>query len=315
MIGVALADLDTAGSVYFLGVDSTTGIYDDSKLAFAPQRANRQLVARVGLLRNVDSLRETVTDANGNVMYDITDLGSKLAADGKNPGRVGLLLEDYALNESLQFVDIGPQSMTLTGTDVAGGESKQIEIFIKPDRLADTKLVWATDDESIATVDDKGVVTGVSDGVATITAAVSYNGKTFRVTSIGQDAFYTNMKITSVTIPEGVTVTLQGEVRIDGKLCIEGKLYVPHDATLVIGDDALIVNPENIVYEGCHHENTTETVKAATCTEDGQSVRTCARCGAVETRTDAATGHVDADNDGKCDTCSACLVLRRRKVN
>lgn len=148
-------------------------------------------------------------------------------------------------------------------------------------------------------------------------------------------------------IPEGTTVTLQGEVRIDGKLCIEGTLYVPRDATLVIGDDALIVNPENIVYEGCHHENTTETVKAATCTEDGlrtvvcdgcgetlaeevlpalghdfgewtvktpatctedgQSTRTCARCGAVETRTDAATGHVDADNDGKCDSCGADL--------
>lgn len=425
IVGVALADLDTAGSGYFLGVDTATGTYDDSKLAFAPQRANRQLVARVGLLRNVDSLRETVTDANGNVMYDtgdlgaarktyavatmfgiqytgvmytpgwngktmadgvnnagdwapdsqwytysitakpsaggaeqtksfkfyvdntkpalsevklyeedgriyltalasdnfyvkrlrvidstqaywylmaseefaavteegattrvtmdITDLGSELAADGKNPGRVGLLLEDYALNESLQFVDIGPQSMSLTSTDVAVGESKQIEVSIKPDRMAGTKLVWATDDESIATVDENGVVTGVSDGVATITAtavtsglkayakvtvgkgtpvlltygeapelndrfqtadgffwkvtgpdtvqlivdqtrasdyaasypsitgdvtipsAVEYSGKTFRVTSVGYYAFYNNQGITSVTIPEGVT--------------------------------------------------------------------------------------------------------------
>lgn len=53
------------------------------------------------------------------------------------------------------------------------------------------------------------------------------------------------------------------------------------------------------------------TVKApASCTENGQSIRTCARCGAVETRIDAATGHVDADNDGKCDICGADLSAK-----
>lgn len=50
------------------------------------------------------------------------------------------------------------------------------------------------------------------------------------------------------------------------------------------------------------------TVKTPTsCTENGQSVRTCTRCGAVEIRIDAAAGHVDADNDGRCDICGADL--------
>ncbi len=52
-------------------------------------------------------------------------------------------------------------------------------------------------------------------------------------------------------IPEGVTVTLSGNVTIDGKLCIEGKLVVDPTATLIITEDAVIVGPENIEYKTC----------------------------------------------------------------
>ena len=424
MLGTALADIDNSGYGYFLGVDTETGAYDESRLAFAPRRANRQLVARVSLLRNVDHLEEVITDEAGNVVYDtgdlgmlrktygaatmtgiqytailytpgwngrlmkdgennvgdwapdgqwytytlratpnggeeeqtksfrfyldntqpaiddvqlyeedgkvmltclasdnfylkrlrvidstqeyyyliaqeefaavsetgqtvritfdVTDLAATLSAEGKNPGRVGLLLEDAALNENLIFVDIGPQSMTLDSLSLAVGESKQAAISIKPQRMADTKLTWSSQDPSIATVDDSGMVTGVADGETMITATavsgltayarvivgkgtpvlltygeapelndrfqtqdgffwkvigydevqliedqnkasdyganyadltgdvvipstVEYGGKTFRVTSIGYQAFRSNQGITSVTIPEGVT--------------------------------------------------------------------------------------------------------------
>ncbi|MFR8332730.1 MAG: leucine-rich repeat protein [Oscillospiraceae bacterium] len=213
---------------------------------------------------------------------DVTELASELASDGKNPGRVGLLLEDVAYNQSLTFVDIGPQSMTLESVNVEVGESKQIAVSIKPERMADSKLTWNSQDTSVAKVDANGVVTGVADGETMITATavsglkayakvkvgkgapvlltygeapqlndrfqtedgfcwkvigpdsvqllvdqnrassyaasyanisgdvvipstVAYGGKTFRVTSIGYQAFYSNRGITSVVIPEGVT--------------------------------------------------------------------------------------------------------------
>ena len=44
----------------------------------------------------------------------------------------------------------------------------------------------------------------------------------------------------------------------------------------------------------------------ATCTGDGVETRTCP-CGETETRVLPATGHTDADKDGKCDTCGADL--------
>ena len=45
----------------------------------------------------------------------------------------------------------------------------------------------------------------------------------------------------------------------------------------------------------------------ATCTTAGVETRTCA-CGATETRVIPATGHVDADHDGKCDVCQAVIT-------
>ncbi len=45
----------------------------------------------------------------------------------------------------------------------------------------------------------------------------------------------------------------------------------------------------------------------ATCTTDGVETRSCA-CGETETRIIPATGHVDADHDGKCDVCQAVIT-------
>ncbi len=50
-----------------------------------------------------------------------------------------------------------------------------------------------------------------------------------------------------------------------------------------------------------------EETTPATCTADGVETRTCA-CGETETRAIPATGHVDADNDGKCDVCQTVLT-------
>ena len=212
------------------------------------------------------------------VTFNVTELGDTLSKDGLNPGRVGLYLTDAAMNISTTWVDIGPQSVTLSPVTVGVGETQKVEASIKPARMADAKLIWASEDESIATVDENGVVTGIADGETRITATValsglkayakvtvgkgtpvylhygeapelndrfqtadgfswkvigpdevqliskasygSYNdlsgdvvipstvewsGKTFRVTSIGHQAFYFNSTIQSIVIPEGVT--------------------------------------------------------------------------------------------------------------
>ena len=127
-------------------------------------------------------------------------------------------------------------------------------------------------------------------------------------------------------IPEGVTVTLSGSVTIDGKLCIEGKLIVPHDAKLTITKDAVIIGEDNIVYEGCKHENVKENIVPATCTEDGSKTVVCEDCGeTISTEVIPATGHSFGDwtvtkeascfEDGEeTRTCSVCKHVETRPI-
>lgn len=127
-------------------------------------------------------------------------------------------------------------------------------------------------------------------------------------------------------IPEGVTVTLRGNVTIDGKLCIEGRLVAPHDAKLTITKDAVILGEDNVVYEGCKHEHTREIVVEATCTESGSKTVVCEDCGeTISTEVIPATGHSFGDwtvtkeatcfEDGEeSRTCPVCKYVETRPI-
>ena len=52
------------------------------------------------------------------------------------------------------------------------------------------------------------------------------------------------------------------------------------------------------------HSYQPEVTTDPTCTESGETTYTCSVCGDTYTETIPATGtHIDANNDGKCDTC------------
>lgn len=213
-------------------------------------------------------------------MLDASDLVQQLSLNAANPGRVGILISDCANNTTTVFVDIGPQGMEIEPAEIAVGETKQLSYKVYPASMQDIDLEWSSSDESVATVNEKGEVTGVSDGTVRITATafsrlssycmvtvgqgvpternfgecenlgeifttadglwykvsgpdtvlllpennktqnysgsyssmaeivvpatVSYEGKTYRVTAIAAEAFYFNMKTTSVTLPDGL---------------------------------------------------------------------------------------------------------------
>lgn len=62
--------------------------------------------------------------------------------------------------------------------EVAVGATEQITATVKP---ADTKVTFTSSDETIAKVDEKGVVTGVKAGDVTITAKAGKTTKTVNV--------------------------------------------------------------------------------------------------------------------------------------
>lgn len=285
------------------------------------------------------------------LVLDASDLVQQLSLKAANPGRVGIMLGDCANNTSTTFIDIGPQGIEIEPTQVGVGETKQLSYKVYPASVQDIGLEWASSDESVATVNEKGEVTGVSDGTVRITATafsrlssycmvtvgqgvpternfgecenlgeifttedglwwkvsgpdtvlllpennktqnysgsyssmaeitvpatVSYEGKTYRVTAIAAEAFYFNMKTTSITLPEGLetiggsafffasgikTLHIPDSVKTIGSMAFSGVSNAPLNipaSVEFIGDSAFsgsgVVNgdlPEGLTYLG-----------------------------------------------------------------
>jgi uncharacterized protein YjdB len=55
--------------------------------------------------------------------------------------------------------------------------TKQLEAIIEPSDATNDTVIWTSSDETIATVDSTGLVTGVKSGTATITATTTDGGK------------------------------------------------------------------------------------------------------------------------------------------
>lgn len=70
------------------------------------------------------------------------------------------------------------------------GKTAEVTWLLKTANATDYECVWSSSDESVATVDERGVVTGVKKGEATVTLTV-----------INRDGS---------TVPDSVNVTVKG---------------------------------------------------------------------------------------------------------
>lgn len=141
--------------------------------------------------------------------------------------------------------------------------------------------------------------------------------------------------VTAIEMAEGKVQTIlvrdpQGKVArvfIDGYICPESEVQnlkvgcaieatglASYDNTFVLSDGTAmaprirISNRADVVCTDHTHAFGAWTVTTpATCTASGAEKRTCA-CGETETRLLPATGHTDANKDGKCDLCGQALT-------
>ena len=141
--------------------------------------------------------------------------------------------------------------------------------------------------------------------------------------------------VTAIEMAEGKVQTIlvrdpQGKVArvfIDGYICPESEVQnlkvgcaieatglASYDNTFVLSDGTAmaprirISNRADVICTDHTHAFGVWTVTTpATCTASGAETRTCA-CGETETRLLPATGHTDANKDGKCDLCGQTLT-------
>lgn len=122
----------------------------------------------------------------------------------------------------------------------------QIQASIKPDRMADTVLQWASQDESIATVDETGVVTGVADGVVEISATATSGLTAYALVTVGQgvpvrlcygeapelnDRFQSGDFWYKVTGPDEVQLTKEPGSDWSGYSQLSGSVEIPASVT------------------------------------------------------------------------------------
>lgn len=302
-------------------------------------------------LEAADEFKDAQEGAAVRLVLDASDLVQQLALNAANPGRVGILISDCANNTTTVFVDIGPQGVEIEPAEIAVGETKQLSYKVYPASMQDIDLEWSSSDESVATVNEKGEVTGVSDGTVRITAtafsrlssycmvtvgqgvkvdrnfseaphlgeifttedglwykvsgqdtvmllpennktqnysgsyssmaeivvpaAVEYEGETYRVTALASEAFYSNSKTTSVTLPDGLesigsaafffarnitTLHIPDSVKTIGSMAFSGVSNAPLNIPAsieFIGDSAFNMSgvvdgdfPEGLTYLG-----------------------------------------------------------------
>ena len=108
-------------------------------------------------------------------------------------------------------------SLSSTRTSLVKGTSVKVEAIVKPAKATNKKVIWKTSNESVATVDESGTITGVNSGSATITATTEDGEKSsdIRVTVTNQKIEVTKIELdrTSDTVTTSYgTITLTATV-------------------------------------------------------------------------------------------------------
>lgn len=136
-------------------------------------------------------------------------------------------------------ITIKEKEKTLTS-----GESFQIEASVSPSNAENSKITYESNNFEIATVSESGLVTGVSEGKATIT--VSCGDVTENVTINVQN---TEVSLESISLDENITLNVGESELLNLKLTPENASINKDNITYTSSDEKVaIVTTDGIVY-------------------------------------------------------------------
>ena len=199
---------------------------DVTDLTFSPGEASRSVMVRSGSKWTVGSKPEWVSvssissagDFQWNVSFTVTENDGYdregVIGIGSGSGMADIKVYQQGKKGkyvAVESVSIDPSSMALTEDD-----TKQLTAVISPSNASIKTVTWKSLDPKYATVDENGVVTAVSAGMATISVTtddgkktanchVTVKAKIIPVTGVSLDH-------TSLTLIEGESETLTATV-------------------------------------------------------------------------------------------------------
>ncbi|MBR1875509.1 MAG: Ig domain-containing protein [Lachnospiraceae bacterium] len=137
-----------------------------------------------------ESSDKNVAEISSTGMVTVNGFGETVITVKTTDGKM------YSLKLEVKKIAVTGISINMAGGDdyLVTGRSTRLSATAAPDNASDKRIVWESSDETVAKVDENGVVTGVGAGKVTITAkSVSDTSKTAALTFIvfdSKDALY-----------------------------------------------------------------------------------------------------------------------------
>ena len=118
------------------------------------------------------------------------------------------------------------------------GESKAITATVKPDDATNKALTWTSSDETVATVDATGKVTGKKIGTATITATAQDGSGVSGSCTVTVLSHVKKVTVTpaTLTLGQNKSYTLKATVEVFGSGTDTGVTWTSSDTTIATVD-------------------------------------------------------------------------------
>lgn len=173
----------------------------------------------------------TVTDskgADGNVTRNVITCSAngQVSAVGAGIAYLHCVSDDSGVETVIQFnVTRRVDSVSLTPAKVSmyTGDTRQLNAAISPATATNQKLLWTSNNEDVATVDEDGIVTAKAPGTVEITCTAADNDAlhatsyiTVTAAAEGVELNYTQYELVLGTTADARTVTLEATIESDG---------------------------------------------------------------------------------------------------
>ena len=162
------------------------------------------------------------------------------------------------ITASLKKKEVAPTGIILNKSELEleVDQPEALVAYVEPISATDKSVTWTSDKPEVATVDEKGIVTGVAAGEANITAQIGQFSATCKVTVIDGNTYLewngTQKQLVATSIPATYTVVEDANANVDwqagtyvveGNVTINARIKLLGNVDLIIKDGAkLTVN-------------------------------------------------------------------------
>lgn len=198
-----------------LGSIAVTGVALSSGELIMNVGENADLVALINPT-NASNIGVTWSTSDGNVAT--VDDNGRVTAISEGSVSIMVTTDDGGFTATRvvrvqnSIVHVSGVSLSLSNAMLSEGETLSLTVTVAPTNPADDSVVWSSSDESVATVDDNGLVTAVTEGTASITVTTNDGGfNASTILTVNNNIVHVSgisVSLATAILYEGETITL-----------------------------------------------------------------------------------------------------------